>query len=150
MKLKMKVLVSLILSFLILYTGAMSLRSLHLNSLSESSQAAAQFLEEEGFNVMYHSGHYGPYFFDSLSIMEDPHLNVWEVQTVNPEPYFGMELHNEFFKVNRHPLSSFFGLGPTSVVVMMSGNDIITAYSIKRGMIYSLYGETREEVHREK
>ncbi|WP_010199343.1 hypothetical protein, partial [Bacillus sp. m3-13] len=68
--------------------------------------------------------------------------NFLSVQQHDQEFYIDKEIHHEFFYVSNHPLSDVL-VGRISVTVMMSDGEVIGAFSVKNGNVYSLLGEEK-------
>ncbi|WP_198530481.1 hypothetical protein [Bacillus sp. LL01] len=100
------------------------------------------YLQDEGIFVMYHEGEYGPYTITKKNVNEKPYLNYLSVQQHDQEFYMDRELHHEFFYVSNHPLSDVL-LGRILVTVMMSEGEVVGAFSVKKGNVYSLLGEEK-------
>ena len=133
-----KVILMLSLSLIVMVLG---IRWAHLENLSKSSTVALDYLKDEGLFVLYNKGEYGPYYLTKSDINEKPYNDFLLVQNQTPEFFIDKELHHKFFYVNNHPLSSLFGVGGVFVTVMMSGEEVIGAFSVKNGVTYSLSGK---------
>ncbi|WP_223701754.1 hypothetical protein [Sutcliffiella deserti] len=128
----------IILSLIVIVFG---IRWVHLANLSESSTIAMNYLKEEGLFILYNKGEYGPYYISKRDINEKPYRDYLSVQDLNPELYTDKELHHEFFYVNNHSLSNVFGIGSVFVAVIMSGDEVVGAFSTQNGKVYSLHGK---------
>ncbi|MGD6775019.1 hypothetical protein [Sutcliffiella horikoshii] len=137
----MKKKVSLVL-FFSLVVLVLGIRWIHLSTLSESSTTAMSYLQDEGLFVLYHEGEFGPYTITEKNVNEKPNSNFLSVQQHDQEFYIDKEIHHEFFYVSNHPLSDVL-VGRISVTVMMSDGEVIGAFSVKNGNVYSLLGEEK-------
>ncbi|UAL45533.1 hypothetical protein [Sutcliffiella horikoshii] len=137
----MKKKVSLVL-FFSLVVLVLGIRWIHLTTLSESSTTAMSYLQDEGLFVLYHEGEFGPYTITKNNINEKPHSNFLSVQQHDQDFYIDKEIHHEFFYVSNHPLSDVL-VGRILVTVMMSDGEVIGAFSVKNGNVYSLLGEEK-------
>ncbi|WP_404346447.1 hypothetical protein LG311_11380 [Sutcliffiella horikoshii] len=137
----MKKKVSLVL-FFSLFVLVLGIRWIHLTTLSESSTTAMSYLQDEGLFVLYHEGEFGPYTITKNNINEKPHSNFLSVQQHDQDFYIDKEIHHEFFYVSNHPLSDVL-VGRILVTVIMSDGEVIGAFSVKNGNVYSLLGEEK-------
>ncbi|WP_088104241.1 hypothetical protein [Halalkalibacter urbisdiaboli] len=135
MKLKVTLIAGLFI--IIIISSLLGLRWYDLNNLSETSEIARSFLNDEGFFILYHSGDFGPYVLAEKELNEKPYSSYLRVQHISKEYFLEKELRHEFFYVS----NQFFGVGMTHVTVIMNGEDIVGAFSIKNGMTYPLHGE---------
>ena len=135
---KKRVILLLSLSLIVM---VLSIRWVHLANLSESSKIAMNFLQDEGLFILFNKGEYGPYSITKADINEKPYNDFLVVQNQNPEFYKDKELHHQFFYVNNHPLSNLYGIGGIFVTVIMNGEEVVGAFSVKNGVTYSLLGE---------
>lgn len=137
----MKTKVSLVL-FFSLVVLVLGIRWINLSILSESSTTAMSYLQDEGLFVLYHEGEFGPYTITKNNINEKPHSNFLSVQQHDQDFYIDKEIHHEFFYVSNHPLSDVL-VGRILVTVMMCDGEVIGAFSVKNGNVYSLLGEEK-------
>lgn len=135
---KKKVILVLISILIVMLLG---IRLVHLANLSESSTIAMNHLKDEGLFILYHKGEYGPYSLTKNDIKDKPYSDYLSVQSLDAEFYTDKELHHEFFYVNNHSLSNVFGLGSIFVTVIMNDEEVVGAFSVKNGMVYSLLAE---------
>ncbi|TYS70495.1 hypothetical protein FZC76_00945 [Sutcliffiella horikoshii] len=135
---KTKVCLLLFFSLVVLVLG---IRWIHLSNLSESSTTALSYLQDKGLFVLYHEGDFGPYT-TTKNVNEKPYNNYLSVQQHDQEFFMDKELHHEFFYVSTHPLSDV-KIGRILITVMMNDEEVIGAFSVKNGNVYSLLGEEK-------
>ena len=127
-----------------LLAGFLGLRFFHFSIQSDTTKVAKAYLEKEGFIVLHYAGENGPYRVTKRSAMDFPYSKLLAVQAQPVDFYRWRDLHDKSFYVANHPLQTLFGY--TSVVLMMDGEEVVGAVSIKNGQIYSLHGKTAEEM----
>ena len=146
MTLKLRAIKNISICIIVLVAGLLGLRFFHFSIQSDTTKVAKAYLEQEGFIVLHYAGENGPYRVTKRSAMEFPHSKLLAVQEQPVDFYRGRDLHDKSFYVANHPLQT----GYTSVVLMMDGEEVVGAVSVRNGQVHSLHGKTAEEMSTEK
>lgn len=116
-------------------------------------KAAEQYVEEQGYKITSRKGEIHKYDLDKSKLYGSteslPYQQIWSVQNLEPDKYFGKEITIYSFTVNNHPLKNIFKV-ETNVYIMLCEGNVIGGYSFPdaemNGGVYSLNGKTLEEV----
>lgn len=111
------------------------------------------YIEAQGYKIISFIGEIDKYVLEKSKLYGGtetiPYQQIWSVQEVAPDKYFGKEISTYCFIVKAHPLQKTYNVN-TKVYIMISENKLIGGYSFPNkelsGSLYSLDGRTLEEV----
>lgn len=118
--------------------------------LTGDEAIAKEYVEKQGYKITSYNGVVESYTLDKSMIYGGlktiKYQQIWGVQKVEPEDYFGEEITTYGFTVKNHPLKS----RGVNVYVMMAEGEVIGGYSFPDkdmvGAFYSIDGKTLEEI----
>jgi hypothetical protein len=136
--------------------GLILLISAGCNTSATGDEKTAEiYVESEGYEITARKGEIGHYVFEKSMLHGGTEAmldqQVWGVQNVEPDVYFGKEIFVYGFTLKNHPLEKIYKQSDgTNVYIMLSEGQVIGGYSYPNadvyGAFYSLDGETLEEV----
>lgn len=165
MKISLIILIVLIITLLAYWQNAERVSPKSINQ-----KIAIKFLKQKKYKIVSHIGEGGHYKLTKRKLASSLSLN-WGALEVQPDPYIGKLIEEEYFIVRNHPLDDWeyingnwfyrilqkFGiakfLGSTNVTVMIVEGKAIGGTSSPNvqepimGNTYSLDGRTLEEIH---
>jgi hypothetical protein len=122
-------------------------------------KTAEEYVKAQGYKITSYNGEVQRYTLDKSKLYGGthtiPYQQVWSVQKVEPDKYFGKEIVVYGFLVKNHPLQSRDENAKNGVklVIMLSEGKVIGGSSlpytgdvVPAGGYYSLEGKTLEEV----
>ncbi|MFT4414344.1 hypothetical protein ACLM5H_10845 [Fredinandcohnia humi] len=146
----------LILLFFVIYIAGCSNHS--FNDLDDNGKIAKSHLEEKGYDVLSYQGK-STLSFSTSDLSVHHHMQLWSVQSIQPDHIIDKKIEVETFYVKDHPLeneykSENYFLGKVGVNVWVYDGKSIGGISypvIKKntglaGAPYSLDGRTTDEV----
>lgn len=117
---------------------------------------AEDYVKSEGYRITARKGEVEKYVLEKNKLYGEPktipYQQIWGVQTVEPDKYFGREITVYGFTVKNHPMQKKDknAKGGVNVYVMLSERNIIGGYSYPNanvsGAFSSIDGKTLEEV----
>ena len=120
-------------------------------------KTSEDFVKSQGYNIIARKGEILKYTFEINKLNGEieplPYQQMWALQKVEPDKYFGKEITIYCFTVKNHPLEKTYKV-KTNVYIMISDGKVIGGYSFPvadsdvamNGSLYSLDGKTLEEV----
>lgn len=125
-------------------------------NLTNDEKTAKADIEKRGYNIIEYKGQIDKYKLDKSKIFggteTTPYQQVWGVQSISPDDYFGKEIITYEFIVNNHPLQKVDSHAKNGVRLyyMFSDGKIIGGFSYPNedvyGAVSSLEGKSLEEV----
>lgn len=121
-------------------------------------KTAEDFVKSQGYTIITRKGEIQKYTLEKSKLYGGtgtiPYQQVWGVQTVEPEKYFGKEIVVYGFTVKNHPLEKKHQESEGAIVyIMISEGNVIGGYSSVTNVddivgegYYSIDGKTLEEV----
>jgi len=119
-------------------------------------KTAENFVKSQGYTIITRKGEIQKYTLEKSKLYGGtgtiPYQQVWGVQTVEPEKYFGKEIVVYGFTVKNHPMQKQDNNAKNgvNVYVMLSEENVIGGYSWPNadvvGACSSIDGKTLEEV----
>ncbi|WP_300380518.1 hypothetical protein [Clostridium sp.] len=130
-------------SFLLLLTGCN-------NSKVETIEET--YIKELGYKVVSYEGELDKYTLDKDMLKSGteniPYQQIWSLQEIKPEDYFGKEIITKKYIVKNHPLQEI--CEETLLYLMINEEKIIGGYSFPNndsvGGVYSIDGKTIKEI----
>lgn len=125
------------------------------NSLTGDEKTAEDYVKSQGYIVTARKGEIHKYILEKNKLYGAtetlPYQQMWAVQKVEPDKYFGKEITIYGFTVNNHPLENIYKENEgANVFIMLLEGKVIGGYSFPNaqvvGALYSLDGKTLEEV----
>jgi len=122
-------------------------------SITGYEKTAEDYVRSQGYNITARKGEIEKYTLEKSKLygaMETlPYKQMWGVQKVEPDKYFGKEITIYGFTVKNHPLEKIYNV-KTNVYVLISDGQVIGGTSFPDGDFvggcYTLDGKTLEEV----
>lgn len=132
----------ILVSFLLLITGC---------SESKVENIEETYIKELGYEILSYEGELDKYILNKSMLKAEaeniPYQQIWSLQEIKPEDYFGKEIITKKYIVKNHPLKEIYE--KTVLYLMINEEKIIGGYSFQNndsvGGVYSLKGETIEE-----
>jgi len=123
-------------------------------TLQEDENITEDYVKSQGYKIITHLGEKDKYTLEKLMLygsnVSGLYGQIWGVQKVDPDKYFGKQITVYGFKVKNHPLEKIYNVEKTSIYIMICDDKVIGGYSIPDmdydGGFYSLDGKTLEEV----
>lgn len=127
-------------------------------NITSDEKTAKRFVKSQGYDITDCKGEIYRYTLEKNLLVQEgsaaiPYQQMWGVQTVDPEAYFGKEITIYCFTVSNHPLEALnTTYKSTNVYIMLAENQVIGGYSYPNtdeflvGGLYSLDGKTLERV----
>lgn len=143
-----KVIFAVITMFIILLTGC-------AKSATGDEKKAEDYVKAKGYRITSRDGQVHKYTLEKSRLYKGtktiPYQQIWGVQNVEPDKYFGKEIIIYGFTVKNHPLEKIPKQSKdTRLYIMLSEGEVIGGYSYPNadvsGSFYSLDGKTLEEV----
>lgn len=132
--------------------GAWIQSTQNVSADSEKDEKTAEnYLENQGYKIITRRGKTSEYILEKNMLWGSSgnYAEVWGVQRVEPDKYFGKQITGYNFIVKNNPLEKIYNVN-TNVYVMVSGGQVIGGTSFPDGNFvggcYSLDGKTLEEV----
>lgn len=121
--------------------------------ISGDEKTTEDYVKSQGYNITARKGEILKYTFEINKLNGEieplPYQQMWALQKVEPDKYFGKEITIYCFTVKNHPLEKTYKV-KTNVYIMISDGKVIGGYSFPdeemMGSVYSLDGKTLEEV----
>lgn len=121
--------------------------------VSGDEKTAAEYIKAKGYKITEYKGETKKYTLEKSMLNETFFEQMWGVQKVEPDEYFGKEIVLYDFTVKNHPVEKIYKeCKSVSVCIMLSEGKVIggTSFPIADehlfGGCYSLDGKTLEEV----
>lgn len=124
--------------------------------ITGDEKTAMDFVKSKGYTVTAQKGEIHRYVLGKNKLYGRgtmPYQQVWGVQTVEPDKYFGKEIVVYSFTVKNHPMQKRDKINTkngVNVYIMLSEGKVIGGYSYPNanvsGAVSSLDGKTVEEV----
>ena len=121
--------------------------------ISGDEKTTEDYVKSQGYIITARKGEILKYIFEINKLNGEieplPYSQMWALQKVEPDKYFGKEITIYCFTVKNHPLEKTYKV-KTNVYIMISDGKVIGGYSFPdaemNGSIYTLDGKTLEEV----
>ena len=116
-------------------------------------KTAEEYIKTKAYKIITSKGEIQKYTLEKSKlywgIETIPYQQMWAVQKVEPDKYFGKEINIYCFTVEKHPLEKIYTV-KTNVYIMLSDGKVVGGYSFPNEKlvcsVYSLDGKTLEEV----
>ena len=116
-------------------------------------KTAEEYVKAQGYKITSYKGEISKYILEKSKLYGTtetiPYQQMWAVQKVEPDKYFGKEIIIYGFTVKNHPMEKIYKQG-VNVYIMLSGGKVIGGYSYPNaevmGAYSSLDGKSLEEV----
>ncbi|EHI99512.1 cell wall binding repeat-containing protein [Clostridium sp. DL-VIII] len=132
--------------------GAWIQSTQNVSADSEKDEKTAEnYLADQGYKIITSRGKTSEYILEKNMLWgsSGDYSEVWGVQRVEPDKYFGKQIIGYNFIVKNHPLEKIYNVN-TNVYVLISDGQIIGGTSFPDGDFvggcYSLDGKTLEEI----
>jgi hypothetical protein len=139
-----------------LIIGLMIVISAGCSKIATGDEKTAEiYIKSQGYEITARKGEIEHYIFEKSMLDRVPegrlYQQVWGVQSVAPDVYFGKEISVYGFTVKNHPLETIYKQSDgTNVDIMLSEGQVIGGYSFPNadvlGAVDSVNGKTLEEV----
>ena len=126
------------------------------SNITGNEKISEDFVKSQGYTITTRKGETQKYTLEKSKLYggtgTNPYQQVWGVQTVDPEKYFGKEIVVYGFTVKNHPMQKHDSNAKNgvNVYVMLSEGNVIGGYSYPNadvaGAYSSIDGKTLEEV----
>ena len=125
------------------------------NSVTGAEKTAEDYVKSQGYIVTARKGEINKYILEKNKLYGATetlqYQQMWAVQKVEPDKYFGKEITIYGFTVNNHPSENIYKENEgANVFIMLLEGKVIGGYSFPNaqvvGAVYSLDGKTLEEV----
>jgi hypothetical protein len=121
--------------------------------ITGDEKTAKEYVEALGYKITSYKDQVNKYTLDSGAMDGTLNQQIWSVQKMEPDEYFGKEIVVYGFIVSKHPLEKIYK-SKTNVSIMLSEGKVIGGTSFPAdngknrliGAPYSLEGKTLEEV----
>ena len=149
----MKKIFLIAISLIIIFLSGCSQKLIDKNIPSDNEKVAEEFIKSKGYEIIEFKDKLGEYTLEKSKIIGGiesiPYQQIWGVQQLEPDIYFGEEIETYEFIVKNHPLEKNADNG-VKLYIMISDNKVIGGYSYPNadvtGSFSSLEGKTIEEV----
>jgi hypothetical protein len=116
-------------------------------------ETAKEYVEQLGYKITSYSDQVYKYTIENGTMEDTLNQQIWGVQKIEPDKYFGKEISMYGFTVSNHPLGKVYKLN-TTVSIMICEGKVIGGTSFPDGKgkqrliggSYSLEGKTLEEI----
>ena len=125
-------------------------------NISGDEKTSEDFVKYQGYTIITRIGEIQKYTLEKSKLYGGtgtiPYQQIWGVQRVEPEKYFGKEIVVYGFTVKNHPMQKQNNNAKSgvNVYVMLSEGDVIGGYSLPNadvvGACNSIDGKTLKEV----
>jgi uncharacterized membrane protein YcgQ (UPF0703/DUF1980 family) len=123
------------------------------NSSGNDEGTAVKYAKTQGYEIITQNGEIQKYTLEKSKLYGStetlPYQQLWAVQKVEPDKYFGKEITIYGFTVKNHPLENIYKV-KANIYIMLSDGKVVGGYSFPDeqmdGSVYSLDGKTLEEV----
>jgi hypothetical protein len=126
-------------------------------TVTGEEKTAEEFIKSKGYKITSYKGKIEKYTLEISKLQPGnteciPFMQMWAVQKVEPDKYFGNEITIYAFTVKNHPLQKRDSNAKKGVnlYIMMTDSKVIGGYSFPnadvKGAYSSLDGKTLEEV----
>lgn len=152
----MKKILLISISLIIVFLSGCTEKSINNEISSDNEKVAEEFIKSKGYKIIEFKDKLEEYILEKNKLIGGtesiPYRQIWAVQEVEPELYFGKEIETYEFIVKNHPLEKTdknYSDG-VQLYIMLSDNKVIGGYSYPNsdveGSFSSLEGKTLEEV----
>ena len=127
-----------------------------IKKIDNGEKTAEEFIKAEGYKITSYNGETEKYTLEKSKLYGGtetiPYQQVWGVQNVEPNKYFGKEITVYGFTVKNHPLQERDKNAKNGVklYIMLSEGKVIGGYSYPNANVFGAYssldGKTLEEV----
>ena len=152
----MKKIFLIAISLIIVFLLGCSQKLIDKNIPSDNEKVAEEFIKSKGYEIIEFKDKLAEYTLEKSKIVGGieaiPYQQIWGVQQLEPDIYFGKEIETYEFIVKNHPLEKNDENVDNGVklYIMISDNKVIGGYSYPNadvtGSFSSLEGKTIEEV----
>ncbi|MDF2556266.1 MAG: hypothetical protein K0R71_94 [Bacillales bacterium] len=121
-------------------------------NVTGEEKIAEDYIKSKGYKITAYQGEILKYTLEKNKLLIMPYRQMWAVQNVEPDNYFGKEITIYAFTVKNHPLQKKDSNAKRGVnlYIMMTENKVIGGYSYPnadvKGSYSSLDGKTLEEI----
>ncbi len=151
----MKKILLIAISLIIVFLSGCTEKSINNEISNDNEKVAEEFINSKGYEIVEFKGELEKYTLDKNKLVGSegiPYSQMWAVQEIEPDIYFGKEIEIYEFLVEKHPLEEIYEdtTDGVNLYIMVCDNKIIGGYSYPNadvfGAYYSLEGKTLEEV----
>jgi hypothetical protein len=122
-------------------------------AVTGDQETAKAYVEKLGFKITAYRDQVYKYTIENGTMEDTLNQQIWGVQKIEPDKYFGKEISMYGFTVSNHPLGKIYDL-KTTVSIMICDGKVIGGTSFPDGKgeqrllgaPYSLDGKTLEEL----
>ncbi|QGQ96492.1 hypothetical protein EHS13_17170 [Paenibacillus psychroresistens] len=115
-------------------------------------ETAKQYVEKLGYKITSTNEQVYKYIIEKGTMEDTLNQQIWGVQQIEPDKYFGKDISMYGFTVSNHPLEKLYNL-KTTVSIMLCDGKVIGGTSFPAGKgeqrllgaAYTLDGKTLEE-----
>lgn len=126
-------------------------------SITGEEKTAGDYIKSKGYKITSYNGEIQKYILEKKDLLFGktetiPYRQMWAVQNVEPDNYFGKEITIYAFTVKNHPLQKKDSNAKNGVnlYIMMTNSKVIGGYSFPNAKVHGAYctldGKTLEEV----